>query len=117
MVVRCRKMHDEKENVGCTRQTHTECTAHVFPHAHSRIMAWVMPMHNRSCVCAALAYLSTPPPPYGVLLVARCHRHARKLSKTKSSSVVPEAPFGRKKNRHLEPPPPPSAPLPRLWHA
>ena len=34
----------------------------------------------------------TPPPLYGVLWGTRCDRQARKLSKTKSSSVVPEAP-------------------------
>ena len=36
--------------------------------------------------------------PYGVLWVARSDRQACKLSKTKSSSVVPEVPFGLDKD-------------------
>ena len=36
--------------------------------------------------------------PFGVLWVTPCDRPARKLSKTKSSSVVPEAPFGLEKD-------------------
>ena len=42
------------------------------------------------------------PPPYGDVSVTRYGRRARKLSKTKSSSVVPEAPFA---------PPPPEGTL------
>ena len=35
---------------------------------------------------------------HGVLWIARSDKQARKLSKTKSSSVVPEAPFGLEKD-------------------
>ena len=40
------------------------------------------------------------PSPYGVLWGTHRDRQARKLSKTKSSSVVPEAPFGLEKEVH-----------------
>ena len=48
--------------------------------------------HTRHCTHCP------PPPPFGVLWVPRSERQGRKLSKSKCSSVVPEAPFGLDKD-------------------
>ena len=56
-----------------------------------RVPGFTQSLHHTHCGKCALRDYNDPP--YGVLWVARYDGQARKLSKTKSSSAVPEAPF------------------------
>ena len=80
---------------GRKRQQPTNRTANGYVQSrHRPPPPWTAP--TTVYHCRPLPYPQTPP--YGVLWVARYDGQARKLSNTKSSSVVPAAPFSPEKD-------------------